>query len=360
MSSENVANMLVSRDEDGNFAAGTITADLIGNASSCTDFSGNLSGDVTGTQGATVIASGIITNAKIAADAAIVDTKLATISTAGKVSNSATTATASNTASAIVARDSNGNFTAGTITANLTGTATSFSGSLSGDVTGTQGATVIGSGAVTNSKLAQVAANTIKGNNTGVTATVSDLTVTQATAMLNVVVGDSGSGGTKGLVPAPASGDAAANKYLKASGSWAALPTRATSQSTPSDPTATNSTTGVMMGLAGSFTPVVTGNVLIIICGDVDNATSNRGVAIQMRTGTGTAPINAAALTGTTRGSSVTFAQNNSAVRAPFSLNAVITGLTLNTAIWIDVSLAATGGAGTARIRDVSISAVEI
>lgn len=37
------------------------------------------------------------------------------------------------------------------------------------------------------------------------------------------VVGDSGSGGQRGLVPAPASGDAAANKYLKASGAWAAL-----------------------------------------------------------------------------------------------------------------------------------------
>jgi hypothetical protein len=32
--------------------------------------------------------------------------------------------------------------------------------------------------------------------------------------------GDSGSGGVRGLVPDPASGDAAANKYLKSSGSW--------------------------------------------------------------------------------------------------------------------------------------------
>ena len=51
------------------------------------------------------------------ASAAIADTKLATIATAGKVSNSATTATSANTASAIVARDASGNFTAGTITA---------------------------------------------------------------------------------------------------------------------------------------------------------------------------------------------------------------------------------------------------
>jgi len=57
-----------------------------------------------------------IVNADISASAAIVDTKLATISTALKVSNSATTATSANTASAIVARDASGNFSAGVIT----------------------------------------------------------------------------------------------------------------------------------------------------------------------------------------------------------------------------------------------------
>lgn len=38
------------------------------------------------------------------------------------------------------------------------------------------------------------------------------------------LVGDSGAGGTKGLVPAPAAGDAAAGKFLKANGLWAAPP----------------------------------------------------------------------------------------------------------------------------------------
>ena len=76
-----------------------------------------------GTITSTMIADGTIVNADIDASAAIVDTKLATISTAGKVSNSATTATDANTASAIVARDASGNFTAGTVTAALTGNA---------------------------------------------------------------------------------------------------------------------------------------------------------------------------------------------------------------------------------------------
>jgi hypothetical protein len=69
--------------------------------------------------------AGTIDNADINASAAIVDTKLDTIATAGKVSNSATTATNANTASAIVARDASGNFSAGTITAALTGAASS-------------------------------------------------------------------------------------------------------------------------------------------------------------------------------------------------------------------------------------------
>lgn len=72
---------------------------------------------------------------------AIADTYIGTISTAGKVANSATTATAANTASAIVARDASGNFSAGTITANLTGTASA-----------------IADGSVTNAKVASNAA----------------------------------------------------------------------------------------------------------------------------------------------------------------------------------------------------------
>jgi hypothetical protein len=68
--------------------------------------------------------TGSVVDADISASAGIVDTKLATISTAGKVSNSATTATASNTNNAIVARDGSGDFSAGTVTASLSGNAT--------------------------------------------------------------------------------------------------------------------------------------------------------------------------------------------------------------------------------------------
>ena len=106
-----------------------------------------INGDITGTAtsfngGADItissaITAGAIVNNDISSSAGIVDTKLATISTAGKVLNSATTATNANTASAIVARDASGNFSAGTITAALSGnasTATSIAGGSAGTI----------------------------------------------------------------------------------------------------------------------------------------------------------------------------------------------------------------------------------
>lgn len=71
---------------------------------------------------------------------------------------------------------------------------------------------------VDNSMLNSMPTSRLKGRVTGGTGEVEDLTATQATTILNDFVGDSGSGGTKGLVPAPAAGDA--NKVLKGDGSW--------------------------------------------------------------------------------------------------------------------------------------------
>ena len=160
-SSTNGASTIVARDASGNFAANTITATLTGTASNATvlqnartiaiqdgatgtatSFNGsaNISIPVTALN-ASVLSAGTVPSARISGAytgitqvgtltagvwnaTAITDTYLATISTAGKVSNSATTATNSNGANSIVARDASGNFSANTITANLSGTAT--------------------------------------------------------------------------------------------------------------------------------------------------------------------------------------------------------------------------------------------
>jgi hypothetical protein len=92
----------------------------------------------------------------------------------------------------------------------------SYITALTGDVTasgpGSASATIANS-AVTNAKMANMAANTIKGNNTGGSTAPLDLTVAQTTAML-----DTFTDSLKGL--APASGGGTSN-FLRADGTWA-------------------------------------------------------------------------------------------------------------------------------------------
>lgn len=136
------------------------------------------------------------------------------------------------------------------------------------------------------------------------------------------------------------------------------------SQSSPSDPTGTTNTTGLMMGMAGAITPRMTGRILITISGDISNDTADDGAKVQARYGTGTAPTNAAALTGTTCGglvvaNSTVPGAGTLAMRDPFSVQCIATGLTVGTAYWIDAGLAAITG-GTATIKNVSITAFEL
>ena len=142
----------------------------------------------TGTITSTMILDGTILNADINASAAIVDTKLATIATGGKVSNSATTATDANTASAIVARDGSGNFTAGTITANLTGTASNVTtnANLTGDVTSVGNATSIAAGVIVNADINASAAIALSKLATG--ALPSGITVASANIVNSTIV----------------------------------------------------------------------------------------------------------------------------------------------------------------------------
>lgn len=68
-------------------------------------------------------------------------------------------------------------------------------------------------GSLTNSQLSGMGSNTIKGNNTGATSAPLDLTASQVTAMLDIF-----SATLKGLVPAPAT---STGKFLKDDSTWA-------------------------------------------------------------------------------------------------------------------------------------------
>jgi len=124
--------------------------------------------------------------------------------------------------------------------------------------------------------------------------------------------------------------------------------------STPANPAATGSTTPVMMGLAISFTPLYSGRVKIIITGEASNNTAGDGFTVNAAYGTGAAPANGAAATGTVVGNSVSGASAAANALFHFSIVAVVTGLTVGTPIWIDLQLAAVTG-GAASISNLSV-----
>lgn len=114
--SANTASKVVARDASGNFSAGTITATLSGNASTATS----------ATTATTATTATQVSNSLTLATSGTGISGSATFNGASAQTFTVTSnATSANTVSTIVARDASGNFSAGTITATLSGNATS-------------------------------------------------------------------------------------------------------------------------------------------------------------------------------------------------------------------------------------------
>ena len=174
-------------------------------AGSATNFSGALAGDVTGAQSATVVgAVGGVSAVGVASGA-----------------NAANSAASANTAGALVKRDGSGNFSAGTITASLAGnattattaatansattatSATTFTAPLSGDVVGTQGATLVGFvGGVPAPNVASGAnaANAAASANTPSTIVRRDASGNFSAGTITAATFSGGGGGLSGVV----------------------------------------------------------------------------------------------------------------------------------------------------------------
>src|SRR6185437_12477967 len=121
-------------------------------------------------------------------------------------------------------------------------------------------------------------------------------------------------------------------------------------QAAPANPTATASTTQVMMGMGATchLTPTYSSRVDIDFVGTVTNNTAGNVTSMNIRFGTGTAPANGAALTGTALLNTVTSGGGTGALQAPsFHLPAIATGLTPGTAYWFDMSIAASANTST-------------
>ena len=159
----------------------------------------------------------------------------------------ASNATNANTASTIVARDASGNFSAGTITATLSGNATNVTGTVAvanggtGSATLTSGSYVVGAG----------------------TSAVTLKTPTQVTADLDTFTYQIGvTAGKKGLVPAaPAVGGPETIVYLDNSGGWTTpsaggTTTNALTISSPLTGTSFNGSAAVSIGIPAATTSV--------------------------------------------------------------------------------------------------------
>lgn len=132
---------------------------------------------------------------------------------------------------------------------------------------------------------------------------------------------------------------------------------------TPSGPGSTSSYT--MQGLGKLLTPTTTGRVLVTVSGytfNGTNVTAGAGIAYHINYGTGSAPVNGAAVTGTTinqtqaSGNSTTTTSGDNIM--PFSTTAFVTGLTIGTTYWFDIAAIANGSTGFT-IQNPNVLAIE-
>jgi hypothetical protein len=105
----------------------------------------------------------------------------------------------------------------------------------------------------------------------------SDLTGMVPANNMTSMSGDSGSGGTKGIVPAPDPGDASAGKFLKADGTWAIPPSGGVSTF---DSISSGTNTSALMHIGSGATLDATGTGTV-------NATKVNGMQM-LSTGSGT------------------------------------------------------------------------
>ncbi len=133
-----------------------------------------------------------------------------------------------------------------------------------------------------------------------------------------------------------------------------------TLSASPANPTGTTSASQVMAGLGGTcvFTPSASTRAYVHFTGSAANTNANVNTIVQARFGTGTAPTNGAAVTGTAIGNSITATSATTNAIVPFTIGGVVTGLTAGVTYWFDIGFLA--GAGTSTLTTITCVAFEV
>jgi len=261
---------------------------------------------------------------------------------------------------------------------NAAGTAVAFQ-TMTTDVTLSGPAATIAANAVTNAKMAQAVAFTLKGNATGSTANLTDVDVTALTVKASPVAADlvliHDSAASFAFKKATVGTLASAGSVSSIAGNTGAFTlstgltnstndirlalNNAAASFAPANP-ATTSAGPVMAGLGGTchLTPVYGSRVMLTFTLIVFNTVATGSVLVQMRYGTGTAPTNGAAASGTAIGSNLSSQSINANAPLSITVHALITGLTPGTAYWFDLTQQA--GGGTATLQNITCTAVEM
>lgn len=114
------------------------------------------------------------------------------------------------------------------------------------------------------------------------------------------------------------------------------------------------------IGSTLAFTPTQTGRMLISISGIIANNSASNGYTASIRFGTGTAPVNGAALSGFPGGPSIGALGNagSAALGSPFTLVGIATGLSPGVPAWADIAFAPLVG-GTCTLSSLTAALIE-
>jgi hypothetical protein len=133
---------------------------------------------------------------------------------------------------------------------------------------------------------------------------------------------------------------------------------------TPANPAAGPSNTDTVMAGLGStitYTPAVTGKLVVTITGDARTTGTAVGLDIALRWGTGSAPPNGTTpAAGTAFGAGQFLGAPSTSVNAGWTLTGVITGATPGVPVWIDVAFSTTNGSDPAVLVNISATVQEV